>query len=135
MNGNTSEKTNYLIDTNILIRFLKGQTELFDLFDELENLFISSISVGELMYGAALSSKKDFNTEVYSDFCDSLNLLVPDADVAKNYGKVKAELKAKGHPIPENDIWIAATAISANLTLITADSDFEGISGLKVLRR
>lgn len=135
MNGNTSEKTNYLIDTNILIRFLKGQTELFDLFDELENLFISSISVGELMYGAALSSKKDFNTEVYSDFCDCLNLLVPDADVAKNYGKVKAELKAKGHPIPENDIWIVATAISANLTLITADSDFEGISGLKVLRR
>ena len=132
MNGNTSEKTNYLIDTNILIRFLKGQTELFDLFDELENLFISSISVGELMYGAALSSKKDFNTEVYSDFCDCLNLLVPDADVAKNYGKVKAELKAKGHPIPENDIWIAACAMAYGLTVVTADRHFSFIKDISL---
>ena len=46
----------------------------------------------------------------------------------------KAELKAKGHPIPENDIWIAATALAGNLTLVTADSDFEGIDNLKILK-
>lgn len=35
-----------------------------------------------------------------------------------------------GNPIPENDIWIAATAMAANLCLVTADSDFAGIKGL-----
>ena len=37
-----------LVDTNVIIRFLKGQTELFSLFDDMENLYVSSISVGEL---------------------------------------------------------------------------------------
>ena len=41
-----------LVDTNVIIRFFKGETELFSLFDDIENLYISSISVGELMYGA-----------------------------------------------------------------------------------
>ena len=49
-----------LVDTNVIIRFFKGETELFSLFDDIENLYISSISVGELMYGAELSKKADF---------------------------------------------------------------------------
>ena len=41
-------------------------------------------------------------------------------------------LKLKGRPIPENDIWIAATALTANLSLVTADSDFENIPDLLI---
>ena len=51
-------------------------------------------------------------------------------EIAQMYGKVKSELKAKGRPIPENDIWIAATALAAKLSLVTADSDFEHVDGL-----
>ncbi|MBQ0038910.1 MAG: PIN domain-containing protein [Treponema sp.] len=51
---------------------------------------------------------------------------------SRQYGKIKPQLKREGHPIPENDIWIAATAMSANLTLVTADSDFNVIKGLMV---
>ena len=61
-----------LVDTNVIIRFLKGQTELFSLFDDMENLYVSSISVGELMYGAELSQKKDYNSSGYYSFCASL---------------------------------------------------------------
>ncbi len=119
-----------LVDTNVIIRVLKGQTELFSLFDDMEKLFVSSISIGELMYGAELSKKLDFNRELYFDFCNQMKIIYVDSDIAKNYGKIKAQLKKIGHPIPENDIWIAATAIAANLTLVTADSDFENIEGL-----
>lgn len=121
-----------LIDTNVIIRFFKGETELFSLFDNLESLFVSSISVGELMYGAALSKKSDFNRENYVAFCEQMHVLAPDGEVAKKYGIIKAELKAKGRPIPENDIWIAATALAANLSLVTADSDFSHVRGLVV---
>lgn len=130
MNGNSSPK--FLLDTNVIIRFLKGSTELFSLFDNEENLFVSSISVGELMYGAELSAKSEFNKEIYFDFCNALNVIDSNQEVAKNYGKVKAFLKKSGHPIPENDIWIAATAITYDLTLLTADSDFTGIESLKI---
>ena len=125
---------NLLLDTNVIIRFVNGVTELFGLFDDEEKLFVSSISVGELMYGAELSSKTEFNHEHYLGLCEALHIITPDQDVAVQYGLIKAALKKKGHPIPENDIWIAATAMAGNLTLVTADSDFEGIDGLKLLK-
>ncbi len=121
-----------LVDTNVIIRFFKGQTELFSLFDDMENLYVSSISVGELMYGAELSKKSDFNRDNYFCFCEQMKVLYPDLEVAKSYGKIKAALKAKGKPIPENDIWIAATCHAADLTLITADSDFDFIDEISV---
>ena len=123
-----------LIDTNVIIRFFKGETELFSLFDDMEQLYVSSVSVGELMYGAKLSKKSDFNRENCFCFCEQMKVLQPDLEVAKMYGKIKSNLKAKGRPIPENDIWIAATALAADLELVTADSDFENISGLCVVK-
>lgn len=121
-----------LVDTNVIIRVLKGQTELFSLFDDMDNLFISSISVGELMYGAELSKERDDNVDGYMAFCGQMNVLVPDEEVGRYYGKIKAQLKYSGKPIPENDIWIAATAIAGKLTLITADSDFKMVEGLQL---
>ncbi|MBR0101424.1 MAG: type II toxin-antitoxin system VapC family toxin [Treponema sp.] len=123
-----------LIDTNVIIRFFKGETELFSLFDDMEQLYVSSVSVGELMYGAELSKKSDFNRQNYFCFCEQMKVLQPDLEVAKMYGKIKSNLKAKGRPIPENDIWIAATALAADLELVTADTDFENISGLCVVK-
>ena len=131
MSGN-QEMNGQLVDTNVIIRVLKGQTELFPLFDEIEKLYVSSISIGELMYGAALSKKTDFNQELYSGFCNQMKIIYVDSDIAKSYGKIKAQLKKKGRPIPENDIWIAATAITAGLSLVTADTDFENIDGLVI---
>ena len=121
-----------LIDTNVIIRFFKGETELFSLFDDVENLYISSISVGELMYGAELSKKSEFNRDNYFCFCEQMKVLYPDLEVARSYGKIKASLKVKGKPIPENDIWIAATCHAADLTLITADSDFNFVDEISV---
>jgi tRNA(fMet)-specific endonuclease VapC len=51
-------------------------------------------------------------------------------DVAKEYGVVKQELRQKGRPIPENDIWIAATARKLNLVLVTRDRHFDEVDGL-----
>ena len=121
-----------LVDTNVIIRFFKGERELFSLFDDMENLYISSITVGELMYGAELSKKSDFNRENYFCFCQQMKVLYPDLEIAKSYGIIKASLKSKGKPIPENDIWIAATCHAADLNLITADSDFDFIDQIFV---
>ena len=121
-----------LVDTNVIIRFFKGETELFSLFDNMEDLYVSSISVGELMYGAERSKKAEFNRENYFCFCEQMKVIYPDLEIAKSYGKIKASLKAKGKPIPENDIWIAATCHAADLTLITADSDFDYVNEITV---
>lgn len=121
-----------LVDTNVIIRVLKGHTELFSLFDEMETLYVSSITIGELMYGAALSKNKEDNSQNYMSFCQQMNIIVPDEEVSRHYGKIKAQLKKDGRPIPENDIWIAATAMAGNLTLITEDKDFLSVKNLQM---
>ncbi len=124
-----------LVDTNVIIRVLKGTSELFNLFDDMENLFVSSISIGELMYGAQLSERADDNSENYLSFCQQMKVIVPDEEVSRYYGKIKAQLKRNGTPIPENDIWIAATAMAGDLDLVTADNDFKSVEGLSLEMR
>ncbi|MEL6327573.1 MAG: PIN domain-containing protein, partial [Cyanobacteria bacterium J06626_23] len=55
-----------------------------------------------------------------------------DSDTARWYGIVKDRLRAKGRPLPENDIWIASTALQHNLTLATRDAHFHHVEGLKL---
>jgi len=50
---------------------------------------------------------------------------------AAYYGKIKNNLRLKGKPIPENDIWIAAAALQNNLTVITRDKHFLEIDLIK----
>ena len=72
-----------------------------------------------------------------------INIAVLDALVAKNtivyadeltgkfYGRIRYELKIKGNPIPENDLWIASIAIQHDLVLIIRDKHFNIVVGLK----
>lgn len=57
-------------------------------------------------------------------------VLKVDEKTAKEYGIIKAELRKKGKPIPENDIWIAALAKQHNLILITRDNHFDEIGSI-----
>ena len=123
-----------LLDTNVIIRFIKGIDGLDDIFEE-EHLYYSSITLGELLFGAECSKRKFENAAVYSAFCSELNEIQPDNYVAPYYAKIKAQLKADGHPIPENDIWIAACALAYNLTVVTADKHFAFIKGITVENR
>ena len=52
--------------------------------------------------------------------------------VAREYGRLKNDLWAKGRPLPENDIWIAAVASHHNLILATRDRHFREVEGLAI---
>ena len=53
-----------------------------------------------------------------------------DETTAQEYGRIKTALKAKGRPIPDNDIWIAAIAKQYSLVLATRDQHFSEVEGL-----
>jgi tRNA(fMet)-specific endonuclease VapC len=53
-----------------------------------------------------------------------------DLHVAREYGRLKRDLRAKGKPLPENDLWIAATANRLQLIVVTRDRHFDEIDGL-----
>jgi tRNA(fMet)-specific endonuclease VapC len=52
---------------------------------------------------------------------------------AEIYGTIKADLEIKGQPIPDNDLWIAATALEYGLSLASRDQHFQRVPGLSVL--
>lgn len=123
-----------LIDTNVIIRYIKNEGNFDDIFEK-ENLYFTSVTLGELLFGAESSQRKKENARIYSDFCSELEEIKIDSSIAPYYAKIKSQLKKDGRPIPENDIWIAAAAMAYGLTVVTADKHFSFIAGITVENR
>ena len=93
-----------------------------------------SIVVGELLFGARKSERVLGNLARIDEFVSNLVVLGCDIETARRYGEIKSALRAKGNPIPENDVWIAAIALQHDLTLVTRDVHFDDIESLNVVR-
>lgn len=121
---------NYLLDTNIVSAWLEDESVIADKIDNSDNVFIPIVVIGEMYYGAQYSTKVEYNIKNISKALLHYPLLGTDENTCKQYGYIKAALRRKGKPIPENDIWIAAISMQHNLILITRDEHFEGVEGL-----
>jgi len=85
-----------------------------------------------LFYGAYKSARAGENIARIDDFASRSVVRGCDTETAHMYGEIKRALSVKGHPIPENDIWIAAIAIQHDLILISRDAHFTEVENLKV---
>ena len=126
---------NNLIDTNFVIKIINREAEAINTFEQLkrQRIFISVITIGELSYGANKSNKKDYNMKLFGDFINDHVILNINQDTAVIYGEIKCNLVSKGQNIPENDMWLAASAIASNMKLITFDKHFSYIDDLDAL--
>jgi tRNA(fMet)-specific endonuclease VapC len=59
-------------------------------------------------------------------------ILSADATTADVYAQLKHDLKRRGFTMPDNDLWIAATAMQYDVTLVARDAHFDWITGLRV---
>lgn len=123
----------YLLDTNIIILLFANDKDILKNLSKASEVFIPSIAVGELYYGACKSAHSKENIERIDNFIESNTILTCDSETAWYYGQIKSELKSKGKPIPENDIWIAAISLQCNSSLVTRDSHFKEVDKLKLL--
>ena len=121
-----------LLDTNIVIALLAGDDGVLAQLDQASEIFLSAVVVGELFFGAAKSGRPAENIARVDRFASGRSILPCDLEVARVYGAVRQRLREKGRPIPENDVWIAATATCHDLTLVTRDSHFFDVDGLRV---
>ncbi len=124
----------FLLDTNITIAFLSGEHAIVHHVDDVEAYFISSIIAGEMFYGASYSANVDENIRRIESFLADTELVSCDEGTSRLFGEIKASLRRKGRPIPDNDIWIAASAKQHSLTLVTRDGHFEEVDGLALVR-
>jgi len=128
----------FLLDTTAFSDLMRGNAHAEVCLSQLspmDRVVVCPIVRGEIRYGIErlgpgkrrqdLEAKAARLFEVL--FCEP----VPEA-AADNYARIKTATCAKGLPLDENDLWIAATALALGATLVSRDSDYGAVDGLVV---
>lgn len=120
----------YVLDTNVFVAYFNGDPAVIDKIIAARDVIVPVVALGELQYGAAASQRSQENHVRIRELLSWARLAICDDVTAEFYGEIKASLRLKGRPIPDNDIWIAATAMQFGLPLVSRDEHFRHISSL-----
>jgi tRNA(fMet)-specific endonuclease VapC len=126
----------FLLDTNICIYIRQRRPdEVLRRFRKLRvgEAALSVITYGELLYGAAKSAQREAALKLLRELTTLLPPLALPEIAAEAYGSIRAQLETKGEMIGNNDLWIAAHALSSDLILVTNNErEFRRVQGLKI---
>ncbi len=125
----------FMLDTDICIYINKNHPpKLQERFNRLaEQLCISTITLGELYFGAEKSERRIENLQALERFIGRLSVLPFSIKAAEHYGQLRVEVQQAGKPIGGNDILIGAHARAEGLTLVTNNMrEFGRMPGLRV---
>jgi tRNA(fMet)-specific endonuclease VapC len=112
----------YLLDTDTVIFWLKVRyPQINQKIETLEpdRLFISTVTVAELYFGAYNSSRIKENVSLIDELTSEIQVISLESEAGKFFGRKKAELKRKGEILPDSDLFIAAIAVSNDLVLVS----------------
>ena len=125
-----------LLDSNTYSRLMRGDDQTAAVVRDATEILMSAVVIGELLYGFRNGSRFDRNATDLRSFLDNPHVsFVPVGPVtADRYSRIAAGLRAKGNPIPTNDVWIAAHAMETGADLVSADRHFEAVDGIAWLR-
>ena len=123
-----------VLDTNIYSDYAEGVPETVDFMaTQGEQIYLPSVVIGELHFGFMKGQRQIFNEKKLKQFINLLNVDVIDvnADVARKYATIYLSLLKKGHIIPINDVWIAASCMEIGGTLLTRDKHFDVVDQIE----
>lgn len=125
------------LDTNAYSAFLSGDRHVLEEMAKASVVYLPLFVIGELHFGFRGGDRVDANIELLSRFLDkpTVRTLLPSHLTAEIYGEIKDTLKRAGTPIPVSDVWIGAACIETASKLITYDTHFKAIPGLRLWRR
>ena len=125
-----------VLDTNVLIRFLERGGDYAETFSRFDRLLIPAAVDGEYRAGidAATRTGQRRQTAIDALLESSAVEYVPvGREVSSEYAKVFRQLQERGTPIPQNDIWIAATARVWHAPLCTLDDHFKNVEEIELI--
>ena len=125
-----------LLDSNAYSRLMRGDEQTATMVRDATEVLMSAVVIGELRYGFRNGSRFDRNaTDLWSFLDNPYVSFVPVGSItADRYSRIAAALRARGNPIPTNDVWIAAHAMETGADLVSADRHFEAVDGIAWLR-
>ena len=125
----------YLLDTNIVIYTMKNRPlQVKERFQEHHGrMAISSVTLGELVFGAEHSRQVERNLADIEAMAARLEVLPFDNEAAYHFGQIRAALYRAGQPIGPYDMMIAGQARARGLILVTNNvKEFERVPGLLI---
>lgn len=125
----------YLLDTNIVIYTIKNRPqEVREVFKQHQGqMAISTVTWGELVFGAERSAQPERNQADIDSMAARLDVLPFDDKAAAHFGQIRAELYSQGKPIGPYDMMIAGHTRSQGLILVTNNiKEFERVPGLRL---
>jgi len=129
-------KLKYLLDSDVFSLMVKGTDEAIN--TRMETLTrgeatLSVVTTGEYFYGVAHAPISALREKRAKRLIEFLGVLPIDEAVGVAYGRIRADLRAKGTPIGPNDLWLAAQAKAHGLVMVTRNArEFKRVAGLKV---
>ena len=96
----------------------------------IENCFISEITLAELKFGVENSEKKEKNKKALDDFLTGVKV-IPIFHSLDFYAIEKSRLRKEGTPIDDFDLLIGVTSLTQNLIMVTNNTEhFKRIKGI-----
>jgi len=123
----------YLLDTNIVIYTMKNRPQQVKRRFQQHHgrMGISTVTLGELVFGAEHSQQVERNLADIEGLAARLEVLPFDNKAAYHFGQIRATLYRIGQPIGPYDMMIAGHARASGLNLITNNvKEFERVPGL-----
>ena len=121
-----------LLDSTAYSQLGRGHPAVADIVRRSQEVVLSAVVVGELLYRYRHGAQTARNIRELDSFL--ANPYVTFAPVSRitadRYARIAAAQRAKGQPLPTNDMWIAAHAMETGTELVTSDGHFEHIDGL-----
>jgi tRNA(fMet)-specific endonuclease VapC len=120
-----------ILDTNALSAYLDETPGAVDIISEAPELAIPVIVAGEFAFGIAQSRHREAYERSLQRMLDRCLVLEIGIQTARHYAAIRLELKSAGTPIPANDAWIAALCRQHAMPVMSRDSHFDFVGGLR----
>jgi predicted nucleic acid-binding protein len=120
-----------ILDTNALSAYLDRDEEAISIISAAAEVAIPVIVAGEFAFGIAQSRHRAAYERSLQRMLDRCLILDVGIGTARYYMAIRLELKAAGTPIPANDLWIAALGRQHSFAVMSRDSHFDYVSGLR----
>jgi tRNA(fMet)-specific endonuclease VapC len=123
------------LDTNQAIAVLNDTDDAGRWVQRFADVLLPAPVVGELRFGALNSRRASQNLQRVEQLVARCKVLDVSVTTAEAYARIRFQLKQRGRPIPENDVWIAAVCVEHDVTLATSDEHFLQVEELDVIKR
>ncbi len=120
-----------LLDTNAISAWAKGDTALWSALRPDRPWYLPSIALGEYRYGLLKSTRRHELERWLEQIEAACMVLAADALTAQHYANLRLALDGKPAEAPYHDLWIGALALQHDLDVLSRDSHFDRMPGVR----